>query len=297
MRLPITLELAMNDCIKLARIRLGLRHWRGVMTTLLAFVLVGCALPVPLPSQLPVDIPGVPRDLGELQGLLGDLGIPDLSELANVPGLESLGGLQTPPGGIAFQGPLELALNAGDTIPGTDIRFVSAEAGADAAQFEMAGMRAPRQIGDSLDFDGAWPGGDGVTYQLRLRVYQINNGRVRAAGVQRLVIENVTPQGAPVSEAQLEAEGHVLRFPHSVTASAGGGFSGMTLGYSGQDARGATLTGLPEGEYPYRKIGDSVEWAGQLTPQIPVVYHLRVVYYQEANATVGGVVIVSLPKP
>jgi hypothetical protein len=253
----------------------------------------GCGL-IPLPGQLPVDIPGVPSDFGELQGLMSELGIPDLSTLSNVPGLEALGGLQAPPGGITFQGPLELGIAAGETIPGTDIRFVGAEAGADAAQFEIAGLHAPRRLGDSLDFDGAWPGIGGVTYHLRLRVYQIGTNSVRAAGVQQLIIENIAPQVANVNE---DSGGQSFRFPHTVTTSAGAPFTGMTLAYSGQDERGATLQGLPEGEYPYRKLGDSVEWAGLLTPNIPVVYHLRMLYYQEANATVGGVVIVSLPGP
>jgi hypothetical protein len=267
---------------------------RTITIILVALMAAGCALPLPIPTELPVEIPGVPRDLSELEGLLGDLGIPDLSQLGNVPGLESLGGLQTPPGAITFQGPLDLPLAAGDTIPGTDIRFVGAESGADAAQFEIAGLRAPRRIGDSLDYDGAWPGTTGVTYHLRLRLYQIGNGQARAAGVQRLVIENIAPHEANVN---IEGGSHTLRFPHSVTANAGDQFAGMTLSYTGQDDRGATLQGMAEGEYPYRKLGDSVKWAGRLTPAVSVVYDLRLLYYQEANATVGGVAIVSLPGP
>jgi hypothetical protein len=150
-----------------------------------------------------------------------------------------------------------------------------------------------------LDFDGEWPGLSGVSYQLRLRVYQINNGQVRAAGVQRLVIEDIAPQVGAV-DANLPDDNlavETFRFPHTVTSEVGELFPGMTLGYNGQDERGAVLVGLPDGEYPYRKMGDSVEWAGRLTPNIPVVYHLRLLYYQEANATVGGVVIVTLPKP
>jgi hypothetical protein len=187
-----------------------------------------------------------------------------------------------------------MALTSGQRIAGTDIRLVSSEQGADAAQFEIAGLRAPRQLGDSLDYDGTWPGLGGVSYQLRLRVYQIGGGQVRAAGVQRLVIENVAPQVAGVD---MNTGRHTLTFPHTVTSAAGASFPGMTLGYGGQDSRGATLRGLPEGDYPYRKLGDSVEWSGLLTPNVPVVYHLRLLYYQEANATVGGVVIVSLPGP
>lgn len=278
---------------RLAHTKMILHRWRRVLLALFAALLVaGCGFSIP--TKLPVEIPGIPSDWGELQGLMDEWGIPDLSELGNVPGLESLGGLQTPPGAIAFQGPVEMALSAGQTIPGTDIRFVQAEAGASAAQFEISGLRAPRQLGDSLDFDGAWPGVGGVSYQLRLRVYQISNGGVRAAGVQRLVIANTTPT---VANVNVESGGTQFRFPHSVTTATGETFPGMTLGYAGQDDRGATLRGLPDGEYPYRKMGDSVEWSGMLTPQIPVVYQLRVMYYQEANATVGGVVVLSLPGP
>lgn len=275
------------------------RGQRGLFVTLallcMASMLAGCGLPVSLPTELPVDIPdipGIPSDLGDLQGLLGELGIPDLSDLANVPGLEALVGEETPPGGISFQGPLEMSLAAGQAIPGTDIRFVEAQEGADAAQFEIAGFRAPRHLGDSLDYDGAWPGISGVTYHVRMRVYTIGGGGVRAAGVHRLVVENVLPQEAVVETNPASV---TLSFPHTTKSDAGQLFPGMTLGYSGQQDRGATLTGLPQGEFPYRKIGDSVEWEGRLSANLSVVYHLRLLYYQDTNATMGGVVLVSLP--
>ncbi len=303
MRWRIILALVMIGCMRLVPIKMatGLlrRTSQTLMVCLLALLMTGCGILFPLPGQLPVEIPGMPSDWGELQGLMGELGIPDLSSFTNVPGLEALGGLQTPPGAIAYQGPLELGINAGQTIPGTDIRLVNAEAGADVAQFEIAGLRAPRRMGDSLDFDGAWPGISGVSYQLRLRVYQIGDGSVHAAGVQRLVIVNISPQVAneDLNDNEINGRGVTFAFPHTVTSKSGELFPGMTFGYSGQDERGATLRGLSEGEYPYRKLGDSVEWAGVLTPKIAVVYHLRLLYYQETSATLGGVAIVNLPGP
>jgi hypothetical protein len=270
--------------------RLSALH--GMVVLLLALLLTGCGgqLPIPLPDQLPVDIPGIPTNWQELQGLMGDLGLPDLSQLGNVPGLESLGVLQTPPGAIAFQGPVEMGLVAGTKIPGTDLLFVGVTDGDAAAQFEIDSLRATRRVGDSLDFDGAWPGTSGITYQLRLRLYNIGRGQVRVAGVHRLVVENVQPQMAAV-----ESGSHALRFPHTVTVDAGKQFPGMTFGYARQDERGAALTGLSQDEYPYRKLGDSVEWEGRLRADLPVEYHLRMLYYQETNATLGGVVLVSLP--
>lgn len=262
----------------------------AVALFLLALLLTGCGVPLPFP--LPEDVPGMPTNWDELQGLMGDLGLPDLGELGNVPGLEALGGLQTPPGAVAFQGPVEMGLVKGKKIPGTDILFVSVTDG-DAAQFEIDSLRATRRLGDSLDFDGAWPGSSGVTYQLRLRIYNVAGGEVRAAGVHRLVVENVQPQMDSVDSVNTGS--HALRFPHTVTVDAGKQFLGMTLGYARQDERGATLTGLLQDEYPYRKLGDSVEWEGRLRADVPVEYHLRMLYYQETNATLGGVVLVSLP--
>jgi len=258
----------------------------------MAFFVAACGMTLPFVGHLPDTIPGVPSDLGDLQGLIGELGIPDISALANVPGLEALTGLETPIGAISFQGPIELGLATGESISGTDIHFVDSESGSRIAQFEIAGLRSPRQLGDSLDFDGTWPRTTGVTYHLRLRLYQIGDGEVRAAGVERLIIENSAPQ---VANVNVETGGYALRFPLSATSKVGELFPGLTLGYGGQDDRGAILRGLPDGDYPYRKMGDSVEWAGLITPNIPVVYHLRMLYYQETNATLGGVVIVLLP--
>jgi hypothetical protein len=106
------------------------------------------------------------------------------------------------------------------------------------------------------------------------------------------VVADVLPQEAVVEENPTRTS---LSFPHTTSSDLGQLFPGTTLGYSGQEERGANLTGLPPGEYPYRKIGDSVEWAGRLTSDLSVEYHLRMLYYQETNATIGGVVLVSLP--
>jgi hypothetical protein len=256
-------------------------------------VMAGCT--VTLPESVPQlpnlpSVPGLPADWGELQGMLGELGLPDLSRLGDVPGLEALASLAVPTGALAFQGPLELGLEPGQAIRGTDIRLV--RGGADGGEFEIAGLRAVRRLGDSLDFDGPWPGMQGVTYHLRLRVYRLTDGGVRAAGVQRVVIENVQPQRAAVTLPR-----EALRFPITVGANVGEDFAGLTLGYVGQDAtRGAQLRGLPDGEYPYRKIGDSIDWQGRLRADIAIEYQLRMLYYQPSNARIGGVVLVALPS-
>lgn len=274
--------------------RLGRLLNKCVVGLLLVTLVAGCSLPA-LPQSLP-ELPkvpewtGLPADLGEVQDLLSELGLPDLSSLGDVPGLDALPSLTVPAGAFVLQGPLEIGLSAGDRIPGTDIALVAP--GADSARFRIAGMEATRRTADSLDFDGAWPGIDGVDYTLRLRVYRLTDRQVRAAGVQRLVIRNVQPQQAAVT-----LSGHVMRFPHSVAADTGGTFAGMTLGYRGSQDRGGELSGLAEGEYPFRKVGDSVEWQGRLRADLPVEYRLRMLYYQDSQARLGGVALLSLPAP
>src|SRR5215212_2472422 len=106
----------------------------GLMVGLVVLALSACGLPTSLPTQLPVDIPGMPKEWSQIQDLMTQLGVPDLSQLAGIPGLDAFGGEPLPAGAIQFQGPTEMALTPGQSIPGTDIRFVQAEAGADAAQ-------------------------------------------------------------------------------------------------------------------------------------------------------------------
>jgi hypothetical protein len=296
MRWHTILELMMTGYMRSVPINVARRIWyvgtRGIAPLLVMLLLVSCSVPLPSPEQLPFDVPGLPANLDDLQDLMSELGIPDLSALGDVPGLEALGSLQTPPGGIAFQGPVEMGLTIGETIPGTFMTFVSTTESADGAEFEIGGLHSTRRLGDSLDYDGEWLGMEGMSYHLRLRIYRITDGEVRVAGVHRLVVENIEPQMEPV-----DTTAHTLRFPHSVTTAAGEQFPGMTLGYTGQDEQGAVLSGLAEDEYPYLKLGDSVEWEGRLRPDVSVEYHLRMLYYQEANATIGGVALVSLRQP
>lgn len=290
MRLPTILELAMSDCTKLGpisrRVALGFSLWAMLL-------LAGCGL-IPLPDTLPVDpgrineLPGVPGNMDEVEDLMRDLGLPDLSRLADVPGLDALPQLDTPPGAVVFQGPLDEVVEPGERVLGSDIELV--EVNGDVAIFRIDDLRAERRIGDSLDFDGSWPNLEGVTYSLRLRVYRVNSSQVRAAGVHRLTIANAAPQPADVNLGD-----DAMRFPYTVSAAPNGQFPGLTFGYAGVDERGAVLTGLGDDEYPYRKIGDSVTWQGYVRADLPVEYHLRMLYYQDDSARVGGVVLISLP--
>jgi hypothetical protein len=255
--------------------------------------LAGCILPdYPFSPELPSDlpqIPGLPSELSDLPEILGDLGLPDLSEIVGLPDEDSLPSMEHRPGGIVFRGPSEKRINIGARIPGTDMTLL--HIGEDGAEFEIDGMRSVRTIGDSLDFDGPWPGIEGVDYSLRLRIYRISGDYVRAAGVHQLGILDVQPV-----QVSVDLREPVLKFAFSSGVKTNENIAGITYGYGGQDDRGGRLSGLDEGEYPYRKIGDSIRWEGQLRPDIPAQYNVRMLYYGPESARVGGVVKLSLPK-
>lgn len=265
---------------------------------IIALLLSACSAPeLPEMPQIPElpsipdlsQLPGIPESLRELPDLLGQLGLPDLSAIPNLPQLEDLPGLQTPPGAIVFNGPTERSIAIGDRLPGTDI--VLSGVSPAGAEFQIAGLRSVRAMGDSLDFDGAWPSASNVDYNLRMRIYYIGDTYVRAAGVHRFVVHNVQPV-----EENVTLSGNTMKFPFTAGVTPGGMIAGTTLGYAGQDDRGGQITGLPAGDYPYRKIGDSMVWKGYVRSDIPAEFNIRMLYYDANGARVGGVVTLAIPS-
>jgi len=70
---------------------------------------------------------------------------------------------------------------------------------------------------------------------------------------------------------------------------------GNSLGYVGTAERGAEFSGLPAGDFPYRKVGDSLRWRGFLRSDIPIEYNMRVVFYASSSVEVAGVATLQLP--
>ena len=208
--------------------------------------------------------------------------LPDLPQLDSLPLLESV------PGGIVLRGPVQRTIAVGEPVPGTDILLTDTDE--NEAVFEIAGLRSVRRIGDSLDYDGEWPGLEGVTYSTRLRIYQVGNDRVRIAGVQQIGIPDIEPR-----LAESDADGIDLKFPFFAGVGVEELIPGTTYGFAGVDERGADLSGTARDEYPYRKMGDSILWRGELRRDIPVEYSLRAIHYDGSALQVGGVVTVRLP--
>lgn len=235
------------------------------------------------------ELPAIPENLRDLPGVINDLGLPDLSQVANLPSLEDLPAFQTPAGAIAYNGPTEHSLQVGQQLPGTDIVLTAITE--DSAEFQIAGMRSLRTLGDSLDFDGTWPGIGGIDYNARFRIYYVGSSSVRVAGVHRIVIRDVQPVEADVN---LNGQ-NTMKFPYTVNVGLNEQIAGTTLGYAGEAERGAQISGLPDGDYPFHKIGDSITWKGFIRADVPVSYNIRVLYYDAGRAQIGGIVTIALP--
>lgn len=262
-----------------------------VALLVLSSLAVSCQAP-----ELP-DLPGLPDDLSEIPDVLKNLELPDLSDIGiEIPGLDLLPSWGTPAGSITFNGPIEREVRAGARVPGTDVTLLSSGDG--TALFEVEGMQSPRRVGDSVDFDGAWPNLSGSQYAARMRIYTIGNNTVRLVGVHQLTIPDLQPvMNAP------QPEGYVLRFPFADGVEIGVGaagddtIAGTTLGYLGQYDRGAQLIGLGANVYPYRSVADTIEWQGTLRADVGAVYDLRVLNYGRTSMRVGGTVAVTVPTP
>ncbi len=256
---------------------------RAACSLLILVLLAGCST-----SSLP-DIPFIPKELGDTRKVLEDLGLGDIVGKVDLSEL-SLPDISTPPGAINYNGPTATSVAVGETIPGTDIMLLSITN--DGAEFQIAGLRSLRKMGDSLDFDGTWPQLPDVSYTMRLRIFYVGSTNVRAAGVHRLIVPNIAPQAA-AANAQLA--GHQLSFAFVDQVGLNEAIAGTTLTYAGEDSRGGVINGLPAGTYNFFKMGDSMHWVGWVRPNIGVDYNVRMITYSASNASIGGTVTVALP--
>lgn len=249
---------------------------------LIGIMLTGCWRP-----SLP-DIPLIPKEL-DANKVLQDLGLSDIVGEVDLTGI-ALPEISTPPGAINFNGPTAIVVEVGNRIPGTDIELLNITT--EGAEFRIAGLNSLRKMGDSLDFDGTWPQLPDVAYSMRLRIFFVGTSSVRAAGVHRLVVPNITPQ---VAVANAELAGYQIKFSFLDNVNLNEAVAGTTLTYAGTDDRGGIINGLPDGTYNFFKVGDSLRWIGWVRNNIGADYNLRMVFYSGTTAQLGGTVTVALP--
>ncbi len=181
-------------------------------------------------------------------------------------------------GALVFDGATENGVKPGETIPGTNIRFV-AKVG-DGAQVVINDQIANKKIGDSLDWQG--PVAPGVDVSMPQRIALITNDRLQTVGTVRVTVRGVNPVAGPAPAGAR----YTYKVGSGYTVRKGQRVPGTTLVYKAKTDQGAQFDGTSD--YPYRRIGDSLSWQGQLASGVYLATTLRVVAYTDDIVTLAG---------
>jgi len=179
---------------------------------------------------------------------------------------------------LSYNGPLELGVKKGENLPGTQITYLGV--GAQGAEVLIAGQKAVKQKGDSLDWTGSLI--EGVDLKLNLRVLWFDEGTLHCGGVFNVKVKDPAPSPAPLpSDVRLKYTALV-----SYWVKRGDFIPGTTVKYAGKEEEGAKLEGI-EG-YPYRKVADSIVWTGKLREGVYLKLNVRVIHFDSASLKVAG---------
>ncbi len=185
----------------------------------------------------------------------------------------------TPANRLVFDAPISLIVKTGTILPGTTIAY-NGKSETGAARILIAGLLAPKQVADAVDWAGSPV--PGVSVKLNMRVATFDEQSVTLVGSAHIEISNISvqPGGSPGTA--------VLEFNAPVTYSLKKDemIPGTRLAFAGGSSDGAQFLGL-EG-YPYRKQFDSLQYVGHLSPKVFLKLDLRVVSFSETGVVLGG---------
>lgn len=189
-------------------------------------------------------------------------------------------------GSLTYNGPTEQTVAPGEAIPGSNIRFVSySDAGAEVMINDQGALK---KVGDSLDWKGTPV--PGVQVEMAQRIVAVNAQRLQTVGTVKVTVADVRPELAtfPVKPA------FDYKVAVSYTVRKGETVPGTLLSYKGRAEDGAEFAGV--NGYPYRKIGDSLTWAGRLRSNAYLDMTLRVIAYGDEFVTLGGLATIGLTQ-
>lgn len=184
-----------------------------------------------------------------------------------------------PPNTLVYNAPTTLTIKAGATLPGTTLVYLG-ENENKQAQMVIAGYIAPKQVADTVDWQGSPV--PNVNLKLTTRVATFDKNAITLVGTAQIEISNITvqPGGTPGTV--------MLEFNAPVTWSLKKDelLPGTKIVYTGATTEGAHFLGV-EG-YPYRKQLDSLQYFGRINPKVFLRLDLRVVTFSETSVTLGG---------
>jgi hypothetical protein len=179
---------------------------------------------------------------------------------------------------LVYTGPIEIGIEPGTFLAGTDIQYVTETD--QGAEVIIGGQRATKRIGDSLEWAGEMA--PGVTVDLSLRIVFVTQDTLQTAGTLQVAIARAEPV---VDVVDTSADVHYV-LPVAYRVERGTAIPGTTITYEGREAEGARLGNI-EG-YAYRRVGDSILWQGRLLPGAWLDLTLRTALIGEEHLDVVG---------
>ena len=181
---------------------------------------------------------------------------------------------------------LERDIPVGQTLPGTDIRYVGKTD--EGAQVSIGGQIALKRVLDSLSWRGEPTPGVKVDYNMRVITYDADS--LKVGGTAQVTMTNITPRA--VAPAAFPKNALALKGAVAYDVLKGKAVPNSTLTYDGKTPDGAKLGGI-EG-YPYRKEADSIVWTGQLADKLYSQLDLRVVIFDDKSLKTTGTITLLL---
>lgn len=192
---------------------------------------------------------------------------------------------RTDDGTLHYSGPTEQGIAVGQTLPGTNVRYVRETS--EGAELLIDDQRAAKKAGDFVGWKGSL--GRDLQADLGLRVVFYTADKVQLAGTANLTISNAKPAPGPFPEKPVVA----YRMPVTYNIARGDSIPGTTLTYEGKTDQGARIGGLPAGDFPYRQAADSLVWSGRVADGALLRVDLRVVLFTDQRIQLAGIATVA----
>ena len=180
---------------------------------------------------------------------------------------------------LTYMAPFEVGITAGNFLPGTDLQYAGLADG--IAEVYIKGQRALKQKADSLSWEGQVR--EGVSLDLDLRVLWFDESTLHVGGTAKVTVKEARVQAATLPGTTALTFGNA---PVAYTLKKGDTIPGTLLTFKGKADEGAELGGTDD--YPYRKVGDSIVWAGTIKENVWLELDVRVGVYTGQSLTVAG---------
>jgi hypothetical protein len=188
-----------------------------------------------------------------------------------------------PPNTLVYDAPVSLTIKNGELLPGTTIAYAG-KLSTGAAKVLITGLLAPKQVGDTLDWQGS--PAPNVAVKLSTRVASFDDNAITLVGLigaAHIALSNVAIQpGGTAGTALMEFSAPAVTYSLGKNEA----IPGTNVQYAGSSPNGAQFLGVDG--YSYRKQGDSLQYVGRLTPKVFLLLDLRVIGYSDTGAVVGG---------